>query len=396
MFGMVTGLESNWFHRPVNTRPLLNRALRQVGYEVGFYGGHTGWWQYDMDGFVRPELFDDFQIEEPELPDSDLRTVDRALSFIGRRNGQRGLDSPRMAIAYMFATHSRYSDPEDQIFQPAAPVNSFLTRTPETIEEFFNRFKNSMRTMDKLLKPLLRDDCVVIVVGDHGEPFFEDGTAFHGTRLSRYQNMTPAIIHYPGVTPQTVETPTFHSDLLPTLFSILHIPLTDDEPLDGVDLLTTPPQALRQRSFMTGNYLDKTSLLVGPWTFDPDRPFGYRVVFDIHDWQSNYLNPVDDLGYQWSGDEQQGAEYFREWIVDRFGEDAFEDSTSEPELFARFFASQDPRIRLAAVKIASQVSDPEDALYRLISDATRDRDTEVRDYAKQLVIEVNRRRGRAE
>ncbi len=75
MFGMVSGLESNWFHRSASDKPLLNRVLRQAGYELGFYGGHTGWWQYDMEGFVCAEQFDDFQVEEPELPDSDLRTV---------------------------------------------------------------------------------------------------------------------------------------------------------------------------------------------------------------------------------------------------------------------------------------------------------------------------------
>ncbi len=56
-----------------------------------------------------------------------------------------------------------------------------------------------------------------MVLGDHGEPFLDDGTAIHGTRLSRFQNMTPAVIYYPGVQPRTIQLPTFHPDLLPTL-----------------------------------------------------------------------------------------------------------------------------------------------------------------------------------
>ncbi len=102
-----------------------------------------------------------------------------------------------------------------------------MSNTPEMKEQFYNRFKNSARTMDRLIEPLLRDDCVVIILGDHGEPFFEDGTKIHGSRLSRYQNMTPAVIHFPGVVPRKISAPTSHADLLPTLMSILNIPLTD-------------------------------------------------------------------------------------------------------------------------------------------------------------------------
>lgn len=389
MFGMVSGLEANWFHRPVNKRPLLNRAFRQAGYRVGFFGGHTEWRQYDMNGFVQSIHFDDFQVEEPELPDSDLRVVRRATQFVdqGRKSTQgRAEAGPSMAIAYMFGTHSRYSAPEDQIFQPAAPVNAILPRTPETIERFINRFKNSMRAMDGMLKPLLRDDCVVVVVGDHGEPFFEDGTAAHGTRLSRYQNMTPAIIHYPGVTPRQIEAPTFHADVLPTLLSIANIPLTEPESLDGIDILSASSDELERRTFLTCSFMDKTSLLVGPWTLDPKRPFGYRIVFDIHDWKSHYLNPIDDAGYRWSGDDDSGETCFRGWVVERFGQDALETSGSRRELFERFFASSDPRTRLMATRIAANVSRPQDYLYQLIGRACHDPDEDVRRAAKELII----------
>ncbi len=137
-------------------------------------------------------------------------------------------------------------------------------------------------------------------------------------------------------------------------------------------------------------------MLVGPWTFDPNQPFGYRVVFGITDWQSSYLNPIDELGYAWAKADNEGKERFKRWVIDRFGADSFNESTSERNLFTKFFRSTDRETRLAALKIAGDISDSEDYLYRLIAGATRDDDPEIRECAKDLVIHINRIRGNSQ
>jgi membrane-anchored protein YejM (alkaline phosphatase superfamily) len=411
MFGLVTGLESVWFPRQISHHPPLNRLLREAGFELAFFGGQTDWMEYRMDGFINPTQFDSFFIEEPDLPGSDLRAVERTVEFIEARDlsesrkqerieAENGLH--RAAICYLYATHSRfrYSDPQDQIFLPAASESVLMSRSGDLRDQFYNRYKNSLHTMDRMLAPLLREDCVVMVMGDHGEPFLDDGTAIHGTRLSRFQNMTPALIYYPGVKPQQIRVPTFHADLLPTLLSILKIPLTDWSVFDGRDLLGTDQQVLSERTFLSSNFLDSTSVLIGPWSADPSQPFGFRVNFDIHQWLSAYLNPIDDQGYEWepgaeSSFASTGKEEFRRWMVDRFGPESVDESRSVPEMFTKFFHSQDTETRFAALRIAATVAEPEDYLYELITRSTRDEVPEIRNFAKELVIQINRFRGRA-
>ena len=119
------------------------------------------------------------------------------------------------------------------------------------------------------LKPLLKM-IVVIVMGDHGEPFLDDGTASHGTRLSRYQNMSPAVVYYPGIQPRVIDAPTFHADLCQHFFqySVSHC---RSDVLDGIDL-TSLNNRSENRVFASGNFMDPSVLLVGPWTTE-GKPF---------------------------------------------------------------------------------------------------------------------------
>lgn len=394
MFGMSTGLEAIWFQRPIGEQPLLNRLLHEAGFEIGFYGGQTDWEHFGMSSFITPEHFEDFQIELPDLPDSDLRTVERSLKFLeGADRGNKESTAPRMSMAYMFATHRRFSEPEDRIFFPAEQESRTIRRSPEYKEHFYNAYKNSARTMDRMIEPLLRSDCTVIVMGDHGEPILDDGTACHGTRLSRFQNMTPAIVYSPGITPREIDLPTYHADLLPTLLSILQVPLSDKTILDGVDLTTAADETLANRSFLSRNYLDTTSLLIGPWTFDDSEPFGYRVVYDIDRWECSYLNGIDDLGYEWEGESTEvGKKRFVQWINERFGEQALDESKTNRQLFTQFAGAQESETRLATLEIAGDVDEPAPYLYELIKAATRDDDAAVRDFAKDLIIRINRYR----
>jgi len=405
MFSLLTGLESIWFHRKVNEQPIFNKILRQAGFQLAFFGGQTDWRVYDMDGFVNDRQYDHFIIEDPDLPQTDLNAVQRTLSFINTSTPDQGkggesqnrvpslaLDSDcRAAICYLYGTHSsfRYSDPDYQVFLPEAEEGLLISNSPELKDQFYNRYKNSLRSMDDILTPLLRDDCLVIITGDHGEPFLDDGTASHGTRLSKYQNMTPAVIYYPGVEPEVRESPTFHGDLLPTLLAGLGISVKQPDVFDGVDLTSVDDNYLNQRLFVTGNFMDATSLLVGPWTLDKNLPFGYRVVHDIYRWQAGYLNPVDSLGYETNTSFEDGSKYYKKWFRQRFRE-TFPEEASEMIMFRQCLRSGYAEVRLAALSIAATVDQPSDELIRLIQERISDEDEEVRKQAKEITIKISR------
>jgi len=399
MFSLLNGLESIWFRRSVNAAPLYNRFLHQAGYELAFYGGQTDWRVYEMDGFINERHYDSFHIEDPELPATDLAAVSRTVSFIDRVDqGQRAsihdLNTPlRSAVCYLYGTHSsfRYSDPAYRIFTPEADEGLLISNAPDLKEHFYNRYKNSLRSMDDILTPLLREDCVVIVTGDHGEPFLDDGTASHGTRLSKYQNMTPALVYYPGVKPRVIDAPTFHGDLLPTLLAVLGIEIDGKPVFDGINLDLVDSKKLKERLFVSGNFIDASSLLIGPWSGLDEQPFGYRIVHDIYRWQAAYLNPVDELGYETKETEVGGYSYYREWFRQRFGIDLIEQITEE-ELLYKCFESSYPEVRMAALDIIAEMKEPKSELLRYVDLLVRDSAPEIRERAKVLAIKFARER----
>ena len=200
MFSLFNGLESIWFHREINEQPIYNRLMRQAGYQLGFFGGQTDWRIYDMDGFVNESQYDAFVIEDPDLPVTDLNAVRRTLAFIdddkvigvSKSATKDSESSLRSAVCYLYATHSsfRYSAPEYRVFTPEADEGLLISNAPELKEQFYNRYKNSLRSMDDILLPLLREDCVVIVMDVHGCRFLNDAcslfTSDHCSRCLSY------------------------------------------------------------------------------------------------------------------------------------------------------------------------------------------------------------------
>jgi len=402
-FGLLNGLEDVWFDRPVWSDPIMNRLLHQAGYELAFFGGEDDWPEANMDGFISKAHFDRFIIEYPDLLETDYRAIQRTSDFIAEGKVLAAKDpqsySPRLGMTYLLASHAPYiSEPQDQVFQPAASQGFLFPYTASAVPGIKNRYKNSARTVDRMIQPLLRDDCIVIVAGDHGESFLEDGSSVHGLRLSKIQNMTPMIFYYPGVEPRVIQERTTHTDILPTLLSILGLGITDRDVFDGCDLTSVNDDELADRIFVTSNLIDRSRGLIGPWTDDRALPFAYRFVCSLGDWQVGYLNPIDELGYELPDESPSenldGQQLVRDWLIENVGTEIVREDLSEAELFEKFFNSDDREIRMSALRIARQVADPDSHLYELISRAAGDEDPEIRELAKEMVIRHERFIGR--
>ncbi|HBV64857.1 MAG TPA: hypothetical protein DEF45_17745 [Rhodopirellula sp.] len=302
VFSLVTGLEPIWFGTSQRFDPLMFRWFKNMGYMTGFFAGSDDWEDFQMDGFIRSQLFDRYEAKPRNGIASDHRAVQRASAFLSREHDHtddQTAQKPRLAFVYLYGTHALYqSYPRDQIDQPAAD-NRFPFPYPTRIRDrVWNRYCNSARTVDRLLKTLLRRDSILVAVGDHGEAFLEDGTVGHGTRLSRYQNMTPAILYCPGTPAQTIEQPTCHADILPTILSFLEADLSDAEAIDGVSLTTTSEHELIARSFCVRNYLTEEYGLIGPWTSDLTKAFAYRFTASIKTESASHLNGIDERGQE--------------------------------------------------------------------------------------------------
>lgn len=397
MFSMFNGLESIWFERLRERSPLLPRLFSQAGYETAFFGGDDSWHLFHMDGFVNASWFDEFQIQPLQWLRGDRKFIEQTQRFLQGDTIDPAGTAPRLAVLYLTGTHFDYhSDPVDRVFQPAAGDGLTAPYPRSERDKVWNRYKNSMRTADKILAPLLQRDWVVVLVGDHGEAFHEDGCCSHGVRVSRYQNMTPALIYVPGSDPAEITSPTTHADLLPTLLAATGIPTSDPDLFTGIDVAS--PQRDDPRSFLTRNYVVDEGVLIGPWTADPSQPFGYRVFFSISQWQAAAANPVGEDGLEYapttdqSGFETTADDQLRQWSAERFPDSTPCWDQENIELIAQHLASPLAEVRLEALSAAMQMkSSHGDSLRRMVQQATRDPNRRVRDRAQAAFIELQRR-----
>ena len=302
VFCLVTGLEPIWFGTSQRFEPRMLRWFKSLGYKTGFFAGANDWDEFQMSGFIRPQLFDQYEAKPRDGIASDRRAIELASAFLSRpddSSGSQVVSEPRLALVYLYGTHATYqSYASDQLDQPAAD-NRFPFPYPARMRDsVWNRYRNSARTIDRLLKPLLRRDRVVVTVGDHGEAFLEDGTVGHGTRLSRAQNMTAAVLYCPGKEGQVLEQPTCHADVLPTLLSFLQVDVSDPRAIDGISLTNATEEQLRARRFSVRNYLSQEYGLIGPWTKNSAKPFAYRFGASIRAEAVSPLNGIDEFGLE--------------------------------------------------------------------------------------------------
>jgi glucan phosphoethanolaminetransferase (alkaline phosphatase superfamily) len=205
------------------------RLLKKLGYRINVYAS-ADLRYLDMDKFLfghEKELAD--QVREYSS-NSSLEPCERDALAI--KDFSQDLGSGLSANAYFFffdGTHSEYSFPKDfpLKFEPIVPHINYLTLTEKKIEPVKNRYRNAIHYADHLVGQFFAtlkthkvyDEAIIILTGDHGEEFFEEGAAFHGTHLNQFQTCVPIFCKLPAFLgpPQTVQAT--HMDLFP---SILH------------------------------------------------------------------------------------------------------------------------------------------------------------------------------
>ena len=333
MFSLLNGLEAIWFDEPVRYSPLMNRLFHQAGYELGLFASHDDWRLFAMDGFLNEQQFDVFRCKPKGWSEVDKRTVSHATAFLNREDlADEPSPSPRLAVVYLYTTHADYRcDPADEVFHPAADDSFPIPYLPTQRDAVWNRYKNCARTVDRLIRPLLDRNWVVIVTGDHGEAFLEDGTCGHGTKLSRYQTMTPAIVYAPGIKSERMEQPTMHADLLPTLVALVDLPMSDLSVFDGNPIASNRElnnSGLNERVFMIRDYLSDEALFVGPWTTstESERIFGIGCRVSLGENRVRITTAISDSGdaaTDLPGSHRQSnkkinSQILQEWLKKRF------------------------------------------------------------------------------
>ncbi len=142
--------------------------------------------------------------------------------------------SSHFFISVLFdSTHIGYSFPPDRGLDPFRPYLKSVYYSEYGnayhLVEDMNRYKNSVYYVDHLIGNLLEDmerkklleNTVVLVTGDHGEAFGENGYWGHNSSFSDEQVHVPFLLYVSSMKPQTYNHPTSHHDVVPTIMRFL-------------------------------------------------------------------------------------------------------------------------------------------------------------------------------
>ncbi len=211
------------------------RVLKKLGYRIHVYSAaQLKYYRMAERIFGKDQhLADSYHVYPHYFPvktwQSDQRAVEKFLTDFDRSLEDTG----NLYIFFLDSTHFNYSWPDDYStpFHPFSPegTNLQISDSAEEIELLKNRYRNAIHYVDSLLgrviaairKKGLYDESVIVVTGDHGEEFFEEGQLFHASHLSRVQTRVP--IYYKLGVNRRAHTIDFsnmlssHVDIFPTL-----------------------------------------------------------------------------------------------------------------------------------------------------------------------------------
>ena len=226
--------------------PQASVTFRKSGYRVNYVGSahHEHW--LNMANYLNDKFFDELTMYiDPDWPAMDVRTLARTAEVLRTRPDGK----PQFVLAFLTSTHFPYLYPPE--FEKRTPVLGrdwhVLPFDPQRdLPAGINRYRNSCEYVDHIVCDFLDQidltKTIVVITGDHGESLHDDGTMAHGGRWSDSQMRVPCLILGGGITPQVVELPSNHMDILPT---VLHLAAGQEIPLrntTGVDLLNGKPR----------------------------------------------------------------------------------------------------------------------------------------------------------
>lgn len=261
IFALVYGIHGTYW-MPVyeeNAPPVLVTALARAGFDLRVISSaKMSYPEFRSTAWVTiPDRVED-GFEQGEKYQRDTAVVARFEQFLAERDA-RGERAPFFCFTLLDAPHQTYSwPPEETFFEPAPRSLDYLdlARRPDdaTIASIRNSYENAVRFSDanarRMIDALARhgvlEDTFVIVTGDHGEEFFENGYFGHTSNFTPEQVHVAFVMSGPGVTPGVESRPTAHVDLAPTLLEAFGVdPLRRAEWSQGWNLLAPP--ARRER-----------------------------------------------------------------------------------------------------------------------------------------------------
>jgi membrane-anchored protein YejM (alkaline phosphatase superfamily) len=261
VFGMLYGLHGSYWWSVLAERrsPVLIDALLELGYDVRVFSAasqdfpefrSTAWSR------IQEHVVDDIEGERQWTRDE--RAADACIAW-WRARPEGGDRRPSFTFVLLDSAHQTYDFPDGQApFQPYAQELDYFelssSHSKELAERVKNRYLNALhhadsvagRLVDALAEDGELDDTLLVVTGDHGEEFAENGFWGHTGNFTPEQVAVPLFVRGPGIEPGLEARPTSHLDLAPTLLELLGAdPAQRGEWCLGANLLAPPAERRR-------------------------------------------------------------------------------------------------------------------------------------------------------
>lgn len=207
----------------------------------------------------------------------DQINVTNLLKFID----QRDKNQPFFTFMFFESPHARYYFPPESVIRTPYPddINYFTLSHEElasNIKLIKNRYINSVhhldsqfgRIFDYLKQNGLLDNTIVLMMGDHGEEFMENGRWGHNSDFSDQQIRTPLVLWVPGMKPATYEGISSHMDMVPTLMPLLGVTNPTADYSTGINLLSKQArQSTTIAEWQSAAYIDHDVKISMPLNF---------------------------------------------------------------------------------------------------------------------------------
>jgi len=246
MFSQFYGLYgSYWFDFLSATRPpLMMEMIRQNGYAMQAYtSSRFSYPEFDKTIFAG---FADSQLQswtEGAGWERDRKNVGDMLQFI------ESAKAPFFSFMFFESAHANYYFPEESVIEPdyIEDFNYLTVDIENSIERIRARYINATHHLDSQLGRIfdaldtqgLLDSTIVIVTGDHGEEFMENGRWGHNSTFSQEQIRVPLLVHVPGQATGLVTQMTSHLDLPATVLAALGVDIDPATYSYGSNLLAS-------------------------------------------------------------------------------------------------------------------------------------------------------------
>ncbi len=231
IFSLLYGIDGTYWHNFLARRvsPVLIDTLIDNGYEFKILSStHLTFPEFRKTAFIRiPDSIEDSFVNT-DTAERDRIITEKFINYIANSDGKK----PFFSFIFYDSSHQPYHYSKGfEKFRPVSDheINYFKDISKDNISILKNRYKNSIFYNDYLIgniisslkKNNLFDNSMVVVTGDHGEEFYENGYFGHTSSFDDYQVKTAFVLHYPGLEPFSTERITSHLDLVPTLIESL-------------------------------------------------------------------------------------------------------------------------------------------------------------------------------